>query len=332
MAQSELFGHVRGAFTGATAQRKGYFLAAQGGVLFLDEIGELTLDMQAKLLRVLEEREVLQVGADRTVPVDVRVIAATNRDIAAMVREGRFRTDLLFRLDVLSIRISPFPERPEDLRPLVEHFAKAAWAAIGLPPTTIDADFIHALALLPLRGNVREVQNLITFAAAHKADGGPLGLKDLSPDLLWELSRQGVAQENRRAELQPPARDSAVPTPLSPRDQNWHLAEYLERCERDIIAAAMCQARNRPPRCWGSRRAASTTSFASIVSHQATRGADGGRTHRCRCRCRGNAGRGARAGRELLLPGGSGGHRSWRRRGTGRTHLRCAAARAAGGE
>ena len=248
LAESELFGHVRGAFTGAAAQRKGYFLAAQGGVLFLDEIAELGLDIQAKLLRVLEERAVLQVGADRTVPIDVRVIAATNRDIAALAREGRFRTDLLFRLNVLSLRMAPLRERPDDLRVLVEHFGKAAWAAIGLSPGSIEADLIHALALLPLRGNVRELRNLITFAVAHKADDGPLGLKDFSPDMLEELSRQGVTPEDAGRELRPRAHDDAVPAPPSlpatPREEQWHLGDYLARCERDLIAAAMRRTRN----------------------------------------------------------------------------------------
>jgi transcriptional regulator with GAF, ATPase, and Fis domain len=240
LAESELFGHVRGAFTGALAQRRGYFLAAQGGVLFLDEIGDLTLEMQAKLLRVLEERKVLQVGADRTHPIDVRVIAATNRDIAALAREARFRADLLFRLNVVSIRIPPLRERPEDLRPLAEHFAKIAWASIGLAPSKIEDDVIHALALLPLHGNARELRNLITFAVAHKADHGPLGLKDLSADLLQELSQQGLGEGG--AAPRPPANGHPAPPSPSPAmacNHPWHLGAYLVQCERDVIAAAM---------------------------------------------------------------------------------------------
>src|SRR5262249_14449481 len=192
-------------------------------------------------------RKVLPVGSDRTLPIDVRVIAATNRDISALTREGRFRADLLFRLNVLSVRISPLRERPDDLRPLAEHFAKAAWASIGAPPSRIDADLIHALALLPLRGNARELRNLITFAVAHKTDHGPLGLKDLSPDLLQELAQQGIAQEDRGAGSRVPA-DDHPPIPSPPlamlSERQWHLGESLARCERDIIAAAMRQTRN----------------------------------------------------------------------------------------
>ena len=237
LAESELFGYVRGAFTGAAAQRKGYFLAAQGGVLFLDEIGELSLEMQSKLLRVLEEREVLQVGADRTRPVDARVIAATNRDIATLVRTGAFRADLLFRLNVLSMRSSPLRERPEDLRPLAEHFAQAAWTAMGHLAPGIAPDFINALALLPLPGTARELRNLITFSIAHKTDSGPLGLKDLPPDLLRELALVGAAPECR------PADDDDTLERSSPlavlREHQWHLGEYLAHCERDILAAAI---------------------------------------------------------------------------------------------
>src|SRR5204863_1464411 len=121
-AESELFGHRRGAFTGADHDRRGLIRAANGGVLFLDEIGDLEIGLQAKLLRVLQERRVLAVGEDREVPVDVRVVAATNRDLDEMVRTSRFRADLLHRLSALSVRMPSLGDRREDTAALVDHF------------------------------------------------------------------------------------------------------------------------------------------------------------------------------------------------------------------
>ena len=125
VAESWLFGHVRGAFTGAGRDHGGFFSAAQGGVLFLDEIGELSLDVQAKILRVVQERRLVRVGGEKDVPVDIRIVAATNQDLACMVEENRFRTDLFHRLNSLSVRISPLRERPDDLPLLVDHFVSA---------------------------------------------------------------------------------------------------------------------------------------------------------------------------------------------------------------
>ena len=122
LAESELFGHRRGAFTGAEHDRTGLVRAARGGVLFLDEVGDLDANLQGKLLRVLQERRVLALGEDHEVPVDVRIIAATNRDLEDMVRKHEFRADLFHRLNVLSIRMPSLRERPEDIEPLVQHF------------------------------------------------------------------------------------------------------------------------------------------------------------------------------------------------------------------
>ena len=132
LAESELFGHVEGAFTGAVASRVGKFEAAHGGTLFLDEIGELSLDIQAKLLRVLQQRELERVGSGETVPLDVRVIAATNRDLAGAVDEGSFRPDLYYRLSVFPIHVPPLRDRKDDLAPLVEHFIERAAARLRL--------------------------------------------------------------------------------------------------------------------------------------------------------------------------------------------------------
>ena len=191
IAESELFGHVRGAFTGAGHDHSGFFLAAQGGVLFLDEIGELNLDVQAKILRVLQEKRLFRVGAGHDAPVDIRMVAATNQDLPQMVQDGRFRADLFHRLNTLSIHIAPLRERKADLPLLVEHFvsAHASWHE----HTGIDPDLIDALSCLELKGNVRELKNLLITAQAAKTDRRPLGLKDLPPQVWKQLAQSGFA-------------------------------------------------------------------------------------------------------------------------------------------
>ncbi|MCY1020594.1 sigma-54-dependent transcriptional regulator [Pyxidicoccus sp. MSG2] len=162
LLESELFGHLKGAFTGATTARRGLFVEADGGTLFLDEIGDMPPELQAKLLRVLEDGEVRAVGADGSRSVDVRVIAATHQDLEARVKEGRFRADLFYRLNVVSLRIPPLRERPEDIPMLVEHFvARARTRNPRSPVTALDPDVVAALARMPWAGNVRELENLI---------------------------------------------------------------------------------------------------------------------------------------------------------------------------
>ena len=211
LAESEMFGNVKEAFTGAIRPRRGYFLAAHKGTLFLDEIGELNLELQAKLLRVLEEKQVWQVGADQPVPVDVRVIAATNRNIPALIKAQQFLEDLFYRLNTLAIGIAPLRERPEDLRPLAEHFLAAAALAGETASRNLDAELIDALALLPLYGNARELRNLVVLAAARKVGGGTLGLSDLPADLWRELSRsEAAAAPNAAPERPVPATEIEV--------------------------------------------------------------------------------------------------------------------------
>ncbi|SDY82907.1 sigma54 specific transcriptional regulator, Fis family [Variovorax sp. YR634] len=177
LLESELFGHVRGAFTGATGDRPGCFRAADGGVLLLDEIGDMALDVQAKILRALQEGEVTPLGSHKTVKVDVRVVAATHRDLAAAVREGRFREDLLYRLDVLSIRMPPLRERLADIIPLAEHFLRRA-ALQGAPdavPKALSAEAAQRLLSHPWPGNVRELRNVMERCHAlvrHRVIGG----------------------------------------------------------------------------------------------------------------------------------------------------------------
>jgi DNA-binding NtrC family response regulator len=161
LIESELFGHVRGAFTGAESDRKGAFEAAHGGTVFIDEIGELPLDLQARILGVLERRQVKRVGADTTRKIDVRVIAATNRDLAREVRHGRFREDLLFRLNVLKVTLPPLRERPEDVVLLTERF-------LGELPERLElqADALARLLAHRWPGNVRELRNIIDRGAS----------------------------------------------------------------------------------------------------------------------------------------------------------------------
>jgi DNA-binding NtrC family response regulator len=162
--ESELFGHLKGAFTGAASSREGLFFYAQGGTLFLDEIGEMPLPMQAKLLRVLEDKKIRRVGAEREVPVEVRVIAATNRDLAEEVAAGRFRQDLYYRLDVMQIALPPLRERREDIAPLARHFMAQISASLGVAPLALDAATLDHLAGNPWPGNARELRNVIEHA------------------------------------------------------------------------------------------------------------------------------------------------------------------------
>ncbi|WP_420223637.1 sigma-54-dependent transcriptional regulator [Pigmentiphaga litoralis] len=166
LLESELFGHVRGAFTGATGDRPGCFRAADGGVLLLDEIGDMRLDVQAKMLRALQEGEITPLGSHRPVKVDVRVIAATHHDLAAAVREGRFREDLLYRLDVLTVRLPPLRERLADILPLAEHFLRLAARAEGMPAKALTADAAQQLLRHAWPGNVRELRNVMARSHA----------------------------------------------------------------------------------------------------------------------------------------------------------------------
>jgi transcriptional regulator with GAF, ATPase, and Fis domain len=177
LIESELFGHERGAFTGAVRERTGAFLGAQRGTLFLDEVGELALDMQAKLLRALERREVKPVGSDRAVPVDVRVVAATNRNLAREVAANRFRQDLYYRLAVVIVHVPPLRTRLDDLRLLVDAIQDELGrrrAAAGQPPLTrLDETAIALLSRYDFPGNVRELRNIVERWAVLGATAAP---------------------------------------------------------------------------------------------------------------------------------------------------------------
>jgi Nif-specific regulatory protein len=171
LAESELFGHEKGAFTGALAQRKGRFEEAHGGSIFLDEIGELSLAVQAKLLRVLQEKEFQRVGGNATIKVDVRVIAATHRDLQAMVRDGTFREDLYYRLNVFPLVLPPLRDRGGDVILLADHFAERFSRAHGTPIRRISTPAIDALCSYHWPGNVRELENVIERAVILSEDG-----------------------------------------------------------------------------------------------------------------------------------------------------------------
>jgi two-component system, response regulator FlrC len=161
LLESELFGHEKGAFTGALARRIGKFEEANGGTLLLDEISEMDVRLQSKLLRAIQERVIDRVGGSRPVPVDIRIIATSNRNLAQAVRENAFREDLLFRLNVVNLKIPPLRERPGDIAELTQHFIQKYSAANGVSPRTLSADAKRALVTNPWRGNVRELENTV---------------------------------------------------------------------------------------------------------------------------------------------------------------------------
>ena len=164
LVESELFGHEKGAFTGAFQQRRGRFELADGGTLFLDEVGELPLDTQAKLLRVLQEREFERVGGTRTLKVDVRLVAATNRDLHSQVAAGRFRADLFYRLNVFPIPVPPLRERRGDIPGLLQHFAAKTARKLGRPLNGIAPAFIASARAYDWPGNIRELENVVERA------------------------------------------------------------------------------------------------------------------------------------------------------------------------
>jgi DNA-binding NtrC family response regulator len=193
LIESELFGHERGAFTDAVERRIGRFEAASGGTLFLDEVGELAPAMQPKLLRALQERRIERIGGNTPIEVDVRVIAATHRDLERDVAAGRFRADLFYRLHVVPIELPPLRERREDIRRLAQHFLERARAEAGRGPQRIERDALAALERYPWPGNVRELENAIERAVAL-AEGESIGLEDL-PRPVVEAARSETLRE-----------------------------------------------------------------------------------------------------------------------------------------
>ncbi len=205
LVESELFGHVKGAFTGATADRKGLFELADGGTLFLDEIGELPKEIQPKLLRALETREVRPVGGSKSIVCDVRLIAATNRDLQDEVRRGNFREDLFFRLNVVRVKVPPLRRRREDVPALVDHFLRAAAARGGGPREPVPPDVLSMLANHNWPGNVRELKNFVdrfrVFAPTDAAGAAQLLDADRSKSTGGGRMRFDLPFKEAKAEL-----------------------------------------------------------------------------------------------------------------------------------
>ncbi|MDP3540146.1 MAG: sigma-54 dependent transcriptional regulator [Azonexus sp.] len=192
LIESELFGHVKGAYTGAQQSREGLFYYARGGTLFLDEIAEMPPAAQAKLLRVLEERRIRPVGSEQEIPVDVRVIAATNRDLKAEVAAHRFRQDLYYRLQVVEVTLPPLRDRPEDLPLLIEHFMAQLSPYLDVPRLALDARTLARMAAYEWPGNVRELKNFIERSLI-------LGWFDLGPEPKASAAQVGATDESLEA-------------------------------------------------------------------------------------------------------------------------------------
>jgi len=192
LAESELFGHERGAFTGAHATRAGWFEAANGGTLFLDEIGELSLQVQVKLLRVLQEREVVRVGSRRALPIDVRLLTATNVNLERAMAAGRFREDLYYRIKVAVVSLPPLRERPGDIGHLAQHFLKTYRERLGLGEISFAPDAVALMSRYPWPGNIRELENVI-----HHAFLVSIGPAVSAADLHLPQIAQGVADGGR---------------------------------------------------------------------------------------------------------------------------------------
>jgi DNA-binding NtrC family response regulator len=189
LIESEFFGHKRGAFTGALSQKDGLFKAASGGTIFLDEIGELPKNMQAKLLRVIQEREFIPIGDVKPVKVDVRLIAATNRDLTAAVHSGEFRQDLYYRINVVNIRMPSLREHPQDIPELAQHFIDKYVREFAKAPKRLGNSAAKALMLYGWPGNVRELQNMIERAVILGRESSTLDLDDLPESLIDDHSK-----------------------------------------------------------------------------------------------------------------------------------------------
>ena len=208
LLESELFGYVKGAFTGADPNgRMGKFELADKGTIFLDEIGDMPLYLQAKLLRVLQERTIIRIGSNQVIPIDVRVIAATNKDLKEMIREKKFREDLYYRLNVIPLKIPPLRERKEDIEELTDYFAGRYAGLLGKTVRHITESVRRALAACPWRGNVRELENVVEFMVNMMGEDGVLDERTLPRDF-WDDAEE---EQIRRAELQPEDGELIVP-------------------------------------------------------------------------------------------------------------------------
>jgi two-component system nitrogen regulation response regulator NtrX len=242
LIESELFGHEKGAFTGALSRRPGKFEQASGGVLFLDEIGDMALSTQARVLRVLQERHLTRIGGTRSIPVDVRVVAATNRDLPGMIARKEFREDLFYRLNVVSIRVPPLRERLSDIPLLVEHFVEILCRDFGHRPKRFSREALEALSGRPWPGNVRELKNTVERLLIL-APGTVIDVRDLDPGIPGETDRAGGGSSAGAAGegLLPRAIEGELDLPLREardRFERGYVLGVLARCEGNIARAA----------------------------------------------------------------------------------------------
>jgi len=236
LMESEFFGHKKGSFTGAHADKPGLFQAADGGTLFLDEVAELPLPMQVKLLRAIQEKSIRPVGAQAEVVVDVRILSATHKDLAALVADGRFRQDLYYRINVIELRVPPLRERLDDLPGLASKVLERLANAQGRPIPRLGDDALEALRAYAFPGNVRELENILERALAL-AEGELLNASDLR---LPRLSTQAPAPVAGAPAAAAAAPAGADPRTLNPRDTSTSaLPSYIEEIERAAIQQAL---------------------------------------------------------------------------------------------
>ena len=236
LIESELFGHRRGAFTGAVADQLGHFRAASGGVLFLDEIGDMPLAMQAKLLRAIEDQEVTTVGETRPRKIDVRLLAATNRDLGAAIKQGSFRPDLYYRLNAFRIRVPPLRHRRQDIPSLAKLFLERAAQRHRKRVDAFTPEVVELLTNAEWPGNVRQLQNEIEFAVAVAHDGHTIALRHLSPELLGSKAGRAADATGEVIHCAP-----VVSTTSAVSAKSLSLDDALAACERNIISERLLQ-------------------------------------------------------------------------------------------
>jgi len=246
LLEAEFFGAKKGAYTGATQDRTGFFQAAHGGTLFLDEIGDLPLAMQAKLLRAIQERKIRPLGSNVEEAVDVRLVSATHKDLAAEVAANTFRQDLYYRLNVIDIHLPPLRERKDDLEALCRAILQRICAETGSPVPAISASMLEQLKLHPLKGNVRELENLLHRAMAL-SDGSALEMDaayaDSTPAVLLPTQESAIANTgivDIQAQTDVMNELATAPAPLAiPND----LQSHLDAQERDILVRVLTETR-----------------------------------------------------------------------------------------
>ena len=222
LMESEFFGHKKGSFTGATADKEGMFQAAQSGTLFLDEVADLPLHMQVKLLRVIQEKAVRPVGAAREIPVDVRILSASHRPLAELVRAGKFREDLFYRINVIEVRVPPLRERSEDIPTLAEYILARLGRNPGRKPLQLASDAVSLLQSYPFPGNVRELENILERALTLAEDDS-IHAADIH--------------------IERPLPDARVPNAAPPASGQQPLGHYLDDVEKEAIRQALEQTR-----------------------------------------------------------------------------------------